>query len=169
MITLMENNIQLKSALGAASLAIFILMLLTIFLILIFYKKYNKTLSDAYAFLIENGFISDIADNFFSSLGFFGFAHRAIIMSKFISHKPVKIGRNKYLDSQASTLLLSNFEFEWLKWFIKLYKFAMVLVFLMFLAVAIKKNIFIVVSLRLTMIYISIRASMSIFRVVALK
>ena len=141
MITIMENNIQLKSALGAASLAIFILMLLTIFLILIFYKKYNKTLSDAYAFLIENGFISDIADKFFSGLRFFGFAHRASIMSKFISHKPVKIGRNEYLDSQASTLLLSNFEFEWLKWFIKLYKFAMVLVFLMFLIVVIKKRI----------------------------
>ena len=135
----MHNNALLFEILGATSIVILILMFLTILFIFVFYKKYNKILTDVYTFLINNNYISGMAESFFSGLGLFGFTHRAIIMSKFIGGKPVKIERGKYLNSQASRLLLSNFELEWLKRFVVLYKVAMVLVCSMFFIVLIKK------------------------------
>ena len=125
--------------LNVFAIVIFVSMFALVFLWFILYKKHANTLDAAFTALINEGFIGGIADNFYAGLGFLGFPNRAYLLARIINGKPVKIGRNKYLEPRAKDFLMARFDFNWLKSFSILYCSSLTLVALMAVVVFIDK------------------------------
>lgn len=125
--------------LNVFAIIIFVSMFVLVFLWFILYKKHASELDAAFKALINEGFIGSVADNFYAGLGFLGFPNRAYFLARIINGKPVKIGRNKYLEPKAKDFLMARFDFRWLKAFSILYCLSLTLVALMAIVVFIDK------------------------------
>ena len=121
------------------AIIIYVSMFVLVFLWFALYKKHANELDSAFKALINEGFIGSVADNFYAGLGFLGFPNRAYFLARIINGKPVKIGRNKYLEPKAKDFLMARFDFRWLKAFSILYCLSLTLVALMAIVVFIDK------------------------------
>lgn len=121
------------------ALATFAFGIIAIFLYYRFYKKYTAQVTKAFLELNQRNMICIDDYYFFKQLGAPGFGYCVSILAKVLKCERYQIAKNRWVEPEAGRLLISLYDFSWIKNFYQLIWFIGFLLMILVLLVIFKR------------------------------
>ncbi|BBV81332.1 TPA: hypothetical protein ACX3KE_002076 [Enterobacter kobei] len=130
---MVTNNIY-----PAFIICIFVVFLIIVVTFYIDYRKHSDQVEQIYNLLIKSKLLKIEDYQAWQNLGFWGFGFRAMILSKLLRGKRIKITGSLWLEPQSCKDILSKFDVSWINAYNRKVKIATILFLLLLILASVK-------------------------------